>query len=382
MNKVYNIKITTLTPVHIGDGNTMSGLNYFCYQQVEKGEKTSFLYVFDIENLTNLFDDKDKKWYIQKIKKWDILEISKYVYDLFSREDYKNKLLSMKGIQKIKITNTFYNHWKNKILWVWWQSKGKNREKRQNEKKHQQSQMTVQTFINSLWRYYIPWSSLKWVLRTVLSNEKIEYNSKNHKVEKDPFKKLIVQDSEFFWFQDVIIIDSLARMWKDTRKNKQGDWQFAEFLQVWKTTNSKIIIKEFLDEKELEKIDFSQKNICQKANNYLKQKIEKYIWEIDELKKHSDLKVDKVESIKKKQKLETVKSEFQKILDQINTCKENECILALWFGTGYWFKMLQDKKERHPWRPNHLIDPNINIPRTNRTTNLQNLWFTKLTFTS
>lgn len=406
MNKKYDITIKVLTPIHIWDWNTLSGLNYFCYQErIKKKEEKendcdkthiSWLYKFDIEDFVSILDDQDKQKFTQILKWWEVGEIRWFIYKCLESEwkmkwkkkvfidndKYKEKFLALPTIQKTKTTNTFYTHWKEKILWTGWQSNGKSSEALLEEKKNQQSQMQIKTFIHSMWRYYIPWSSLKWALRTVLSNKEIEENFKNHKVNKDPFKKLIVQDSEFLSNED-IFIDSLARMWSQQWKNKQWNGQFAQFIKPDTTTQTTIAIKNFLDESNLITRDFSTKNICIQANNYLTSKIKKYNKEIDKLLLHRDLQNWNIASKKKKEKLNTVKKGFKDILKEIQNCDDNECIVSIGYWTGYWFKMISDIQEHHPWKnQKNLIDPSIQISRTNRTTNLQNLGFIKLTFTS
>jgi len=397
MNKVYNIKIKTLTPVHIWDWNTLSGLDYFCYQEriKKKEEKThefdsthiSWLYKFDIEEFINILDEGDRQKFQKVLKDWNVGNIRWFMYQCLeaSREikwkkrffseniKYKEAFLKLNSIKKVKTTNTFYNHWKDKILWQDRQSNWKSSEALLNEKENQKSQMNIKTLVNSMWRYYIPWSSLKWALRTVLSNTQIEDNFKNHKVEKDPFKKLIVQDSDFLG-ESIIIVDSIARLWNQQWKNKQWNWQFAEFVPMGVEVNNKILVKDFLDESKLEYIDFDIILICKKAKEYLINKIEKYNGEITMLlRTNEDLKWSKESTKKKKKKLETVKQWFDEILSEIEYCKENECILSIWFWTWYWFKMIDWIKEKHPWKPKHLIDTKINIPLVLKTFDLSNV---------
>jgi hypothetical protein len=84
-----------------------------------------------------------------------------------------------------------------------------------------------------------------------------------------------------------------------------------------------------LNEIPLKKIDFSSSAICQKANCYTKNKLEQYINQIDNLKKHRDLEVDTMEAKNKLQKLDTTQSEFKKIMEEVNSCQENQCIVSL-----------------------------------------------------
>jgi len=412
----YNVKIEILTPVHIWNGKTISWIDYFCLQKkLEIPKKTkdwkeinyeAFLYKFKINKFINILEENKKNEFLKILKKWDdTLEIRNFIFEtLKNNKNIQEKFEKISSI-KMPITNSFYKLWKEKIIWKTKHQKWKTLEKRENEFTNQLSQLHINEFINSLWKYYIPWSSLKWTIRTILTNEILE--EKNDAV-NDVFKKLIVRDSNF---------SKNIEIWKLARQSQKWDWIYAEFLKPWEELKTEIIIKNFFNEKKLEKIDFSFKNICFKANNYTKNKIEKYIEELRELLNHPDINKRKENwkldsnSEKKQKKLNSTIKSFENILEKLKNLKENECILNIWFWGWYWFKLLEEIKEKHPkfcfihwnWEPDnwckkptkkeqtwcniiswmpvkHLKDENIQIPRTNWQIDLENLGFIKLTF--
>ena len=426
-NQIYNIEIEILSPVHIWNWETISWIDYFCYQeQLRTWEEKhnwwkfnqvyeSYLYKYKLEDLIDILDEKDKQDLLKIIKDWDIIEFRKKIWYLLKdveTEEYKQWL--EKELQKekknkwykkweyknirykwwkykekyikiaeepIKITNKFFSDFVKKITLKWQQINSKKENKQENEKKNQISQLLIQEFINQKWKYYIPWSSLKWAIRTTLTNEKIE----NSKPENDPFKKMIVRDSE--WKSKCIEIWPLARKSKKSKDNDweiKWDWTYAEFLKPWEVFKSQIIIKEFLDESNLEKIDFSKENICRKINDYTKTKIKSYILELDKFIRELETK-DKWNK-EKIQKIKTTKKSFQRILGQIDVKSQNTCILNIWFGWWFWFKSFKWAKNKIVWKD--YYDEKwikLDIPKTIyntklSNTDLENLGFIKLTF--
>ncbi len=409
MNDSYNVEIEILTPVHIWDWNNISWIDYFCYQEELKApynqtydwkdiKHKSYLYKYKIIDFKNILDEKDKKELESLFLLWnDTFEIRNFIYKKLELEKnkYRNNFLDISK-EKIEIKNSFYNNWKDKILWKPKQSYWKTQEKKEAEFTNQLSQLEIKSFIKSIWRVYIPWSSIKWAIRTVLTNKEIE----NTSTEKDPFKKLIVRDSEF--------TEKWVEIWKLVRQSNNWDWIYAEFLKIWDKLNTEILIKDFLDESKLNKIDISRDIIISKSNEYLKNKINKYINEINELLKHPDINIKDTrwrldsKSEKKQIKLNSVNDSFNKILSNLNNLDKNQCILNIWFWWWFWFKSFE-WNEKHPkycsihnewnhkkdnlWQHNsiawmdvkHLISDEM-IARTNWNIDLDNLWFIKLTF--
>lgn len=421
--------IEVLTPVHIGNWNTISWIDYFCYQEslkppYKKNEdwkdikNKSFLYKFKIQNFIDILEEKDKNDYYNLISDWsDSLDVRKFIYEKLEIEKNKYKSLFLEKIYlKIEIKNSFYNIWKDKIIWKPKQKNAKKEDWIRNEENNQLSQLNINSFISSFNRYYIPWSTLKWSIRTVLTNRNIDaikykyYNKKAEKhldwlkrieTEKDPFKKIIVRDSDF--------IINWIEIWKLARQSNKWDWVYAEFLKPWITTNSEIIFKEFLDETNLVSNNFTKENLINSANKYLKEKLHKYINEIKILLEHEDInkkdsnwKLDKY-SENKQLKLNSVKLSFEKILTELENLDENQFILNIWFWWWYWFKSF-NWDEKHPkfcsihdewnhnqknynyecnsisWMPVKHLKSKEQVARTTWNIDLENLWFIKLTF--
>jgi len=413
-----NVEIETLSPIHIWNWKNIFWIDYFCLQENLKPpfqknsdwkdiKKEAFLYKFRFNDfLNNILDKKDKKECLKILELWnDTLELRKFIFNVLQNNKSYQEKLKENSYQKIKITNSFYKLWKEKIIWKPKQLKAKTFDKKENEINNQLAQLNIQEFINSLGRYYIPWSSLKWAIRTCLTSKNIE---KNNDAVNDVFKKLVVRDSNFV--KNKIEIWSLARQ-SNKQKNKNWDWVYAEFLNSWIILNTEIIIKDFIDEKKMKKIDFSKENIIKKINTYTENKIEKYIEELNELLKHPDINKRDTKSEQKQKKIKSVIESFEKIKNKFEKLKDNECILNIWFWWWYWFKVLEEIEEKHPkfcskhwnwdgenwckkstkkvptecdiiaWMPvKHLKDNEIQIPRTNWQINLENLWFIKLTF--
>lgn len=370
MNQSYDLEIEILTPVHIWNWNTISWIDYFCYQEDLKApykksddwkdiKHQSFLYKYKINNLRNILDENDKKELESLFMQWkDTFEIRNFIFKKLETDNnkYKEKFINI-CYKKIPIKNSFYKNWKEKIIWKTTQIKWKTQIKKENEFNNQLSQLNIQCFIHSMWRYYIPWSSLKWAIRTVLTNSNIE----SSKTENDPFKKLIVRDSEF--------INDGIEIWKLARQHNKWEWIYAEFLKPWVITNIQIIFKDFIDETNLEKIDLTKDNLLKKANIYLEKKIMSYLEDLIWLKNLA------LWNKKKIAKIESNIDSLNKILCKLKNLKANECILNIWFWWGFWFKSFE-------WNKNHpnKQDENINIPRTNYNIDLENLWFIKCTF--
>ena len=416
-NIICDLEIKVLTPIHIWNWETISWIDYFCYQDQIKEKKhkkwkfdqvyKSYLYKYKIAHLIEILDkedkdefkkilldsnsielrnkiwfllkDKEKKEYKQRLEKERDKEKEnsnykkrEYLLKRYEKWKYKKKFLEISE-SPIEVSNKFFSDYLLKMSSDGKQINWKTEEKKKNEYNNQVSQLQINEFINSLGRHYIPWSSLKGAIRTVLTNENIQES----KIENDPFKKLIIRDSE--------IINKWIEIWPLARvSKKQGkvDGIYAEFLKPWVIINTQIIIKSFLDEKTLEEIIFTKENIIQSSNKYIKQKIEKYIQELKLLKL-------KTISEEKKQKIDTSIISFNKILKEFKSLTKDEFILNLWFGWWYWFKCFS-WNENHPdmdWisKKSKLRDYSINIPRTNYNTKLEktsldNLWFIKCKF--
>jgi len=268
--KKYKLLIETLTPIHIGNGNVISWMDYYCLQDkldhpFEKSDDwqdikyQSFLYKFKIYDYMDLLDAKDKGDLLSKLKSNDTLWIRNQIFSQLHNKKELQKSFIWIAKSKIPISNTFYKLWMEKIVWKRKKFQWKTMEKRENEFENQLSQLVLNEFINSLWRFYIPWSSLKWAIRTFLTNENCE---RLDDATKDPFKKLIVRDSNF--------VRDWLEIWKLARRSQEWDWVYVEFLKAWTKFETEIVIRDFLDDHNSSgKIDFSKQNICLSANNYV-----------------------------------------------------------------------------------------------------------------
>ncbi|MDP2090945.1 MAG: RAMP superfamily CRISPR-associated protein [Candidatus Gracilibacteria bacterium] len=419
MNKSYDVEIEILTPVHIGDGNNISGIDYICYHEQIKDKKDkknrfdrvykSYLYKYNLSGVIDFLDEGDREEVLELLNNSDIIKLRNKIWYLLKdkeNDEYKKRLEREREKEKenksykkpeyklvryekskykdrfikiaekpIEVSNKFFEDYIKKMSQKGKQINGKNEKKKENEEINQISQLIIQSFIKSVGRVYIPGSSLKGAIRTVLTNNEIE----NISTEKDPFKKLIVRDSDFI--DDGIEIGPLARKSKKSKDENgeiNGDGNYAEFLKPGIKINTKIVLKGFLDESNLEKIDISKDNILKASNNYTKNKIKNYIEKLYQLKNLDN------NNKEKNQKIETTIKSFDKILKK--GLNENECILNIGFGGGFWFKSFEGN-EKHPgkihfekYKNKDIVIPTTNYNTKLENTDLENLGFIKLTF--
>ena len=307
----FQVEIETLSPVHIGNGNTLSFLDFLVYEE----NWSFFVYKFKLRKLFDNLPKALQENFLEVLERNDIIEIRDFlVENLDNLKKYVKKVYYL----KIETTESFYTRWKEKLNLKIEDCEWDTYEKKKNNFYNKFSLFQIDEFINQKWKYYIPWSSLKWAIRTALTDKKIE----NTDAKDDIFKNLIVRDSEFI---------KNIKLWE---KYRAGKWTYLEYIDNWEQKIlTEIIIKDF----------FTKERLIESINNYTQEKILRYIDSINEfLNSLEDFDDEDEKIINKKEELENLKGFFEILKDK--ELKNNECILSLWFGGWFWFKTFKNIK--------------------------------------
>ena len=392
----FNVEIETLSPIHIWNGNYLSLLDFL----VIEADENYFVYKFNQNKLVRNLSENLQNEYLEVLEKNDFIEIKDFFYKNLGK---LQEIVKDIYYSKIKTNKSFYDKWYDKLKLSVDDCEWDTYEAKLNDFYNKIWKFEIQEFINQKWKFYIPWSSLKGAIRSCLISEK-----DNWEIQEDPFKYLIVRDSNFI--ENWIFLKEKWRLHNDINKAleiNEWDGTYFEYLALWKNFDIEIIIKEIIDENvKVSKDFFSKETLIEKINDYTKTKIEKYLkqlwWYIKNEFKYKESKnkwlIDYYrfdeQSIKdreaKIEKLVIIKQNLEYILDRFNDLEKNECILNLWFGWWYWFKCFSwgekhpDKKlQKSRWqiaRTSWKVFENWINEDNEQWENWENLWFIKLTF--
>jgi len=361
------ISIKTITPLHIWTWKKITPFEYVV-------EDDNFLRI-NYKKLYKLLEEKKRKNLQEALNSSSLLYARYYVNLYFSNlsDNTKDKLI----IYKIDVSEQFKSIYNIKI---------------QDKKKHNEAnRLEVDEAIKNFDWFYIPWSSLKWCIRTIVlydiakntkdpelntffnqfndiknlednqkkniqirirsrsdTNSKIECSLLNYqKVWQDPFRFLIIRDSNVVGFENWIV-EKNYRLWQKGKLHTTKEYIKSEtFFTVEIKVNNKLfnLSKEKLNINW--NIDFSDEK---EFLNYVKQISDDFYKERFELiKKFTE---EQLVTLKSKEQNRWTKAEIQmykKLLqniddlqNQLYSLKDNEFLLNLGFGWGYWFKKLDD----------------------------------------
>ncbi len=181
----YKLKLTALTPIHIGTGEAYEPINFI----IDNG----YLYEFDEIKFYNQLPNDDKKLFVKLTEKrgYDSLfEIHRFIK---SRKEYAKKSY----IHKVQVSKSFQKEYDRKI------GRAVQKEGRVNTKKvFNRFEIEKTIRMTNTKQVYIPGSSLKGAISTayqeyIFKDDKRMYNNffKNRNPSKNLFKELLISDT-------------------------------------------------------------------------------------------------------------------------------------------------------------------------------------------
>lgn len=349
LNKIYKIKAECLTPLVIQSGREIMPWEYVVIE--ENGKK--ILYRFDLFEFYEKLSDESKKEFNDKLenaidlKKREVLGIRKFIWD--KKNEYKEEIKEI-SLYSGEVDEEFYQKYLKNI----------NETKQSSES----NQLIIKEFIRSKGRAFVPGSSIKGAIRTAILYKHPQRDEiENLKPEKSPFKYLLVGDSKFI---DEVRIGYFSR-------SAPG---YGEYLPKGKKFEFNIKVKTPPYDHKEQKMDFSTENIIASANEFIKGKIKKYIDDSKKLLEHPDMSEGQEE---KEEKTKNLIKYYENLLEEINKLKNNEFILNLAFGGGFWYKSFFEKHPR-PQSIKTFQDRDIEISRSLWMINHLPLGFIKCEF--
>ncbi|OON90758.1 MAG: type III-A CRISPR-associated RAMP protein Csm5 [Epulopiscium sp. Nele67-Bin001] len=180
--RAYQYKLTPLTPIHIGNGDSLEAYQYVI--------KDGHLYTFDMSTLYQKISSKHQQL-LKDAMLTNAILLRTRVNDLYTEEyGYTSKMKVSRAIEKL------YN---DKL--------------RGASKQSMQNQLLIQAFINSMNKAYIPGSTIKGAIRSGIvhaiakEREDVEYTiTKNPRINLDKAKtpKWVQQiDNEYFEYNNI-----------------------------------------------------------------------------------------------------------------------------------------------------------------------------------
>jgi len=310
----YEINAECLTPVCVKSGQMVMPWEYAFIK--ENGQ--SVYCRFNFYDLYQNLGDAKKEELGKKINDKDLL-MTRFLINETAKDN--PALVKKIAAYSIVADKGFYNTYQAKI----------------NERVQGKecNKLEVAEHIRHSGTAFIPGSSIKGALRTILLAREIQngrqnfvdtLEDKNAPAKKDDFKNLLVFDAD--------IPDEYMGVGIFNRAAPAA----MEYIQAGAEFNFAVNIKQ--NAGFLTNIDFSPKNITGAANEFTKRKVEKFLQEIEEIKKIlGDTKTD----IDKKNQI----SALSEILNTVLAEAQNNSggfVLNLGFGGGFWYKSFFGKK--------------------------------------
>ncbi len=255
--KIIKIKAKLVTPIHIHNNEILDRMSYFLLD-----DSWSELQILNKKWL-NFCAEKDLdlfKELILNIEKWNFLKVEDLKIDFYN--NYINEFID--------------EYWINEEIYVWLDAKKSlllNNDYSTN-KKQKWNQWEIKRF-SRFWidnELFIPWSTIKWLFRTIFLNDEIkkinwDYKEQARQLEnidrEDRFKKDLFA---FLLFEDVKInnktieiqkIESLSKPKNIWNKPNKGAPQVVELLKQW---DFEIIIKDLKNQIDIDKLEQLIKN--------------------------------------------------------------------------------------------------------------------------
>jgi len=347
-NIIYKIEAECLTPLVVGSGNEIMPWEYVIFDEGDK----RILYRFDLFRFYKILSDEDKKEFGEilnntiDMNKNEVLGIRKFVNR--KKDDYKEKIEEIKIYQE-EVEGHYYGKYK------------KNIDKTVQNK--ESNQLTISEFMRSKGRAYVPGSSLKGSIRTALlyGKSNAEIKAIEESIKDSPFKKVIVNDSNFM---DDIKADFIYR-----NNNVAVEYYFGKF-------NFDILFKMSEDESDdlIKKLKERSKKFIENRLNKFEENLEYYNKKLSEEKNTSNNK--------KQEKNDKLKNSLLERSEELKELEDNEFILSLGFGAGNLYKNLDENKRFSPDDENmKKIVPFLDIPYTHWTLDGYPLGFIKCKIT-
>ena len=204
----HQLRLSTLSPVHIGAGDSMDPFSYF----IASGN----LYCLDQFNLVNDLSEIQRKQLDELIDNTGSDNNSEQTLIRLQRFFHDNRQALYGCVHTIRpLHQAIEGYYQNKLAL--------------QTKQHAQSKLTISEITKSAYKGtpYVPGSSLKGAIRTVLSNDLLQandsWNSKSKNIEKhlynydnassDPFKALRIGDFSMteVIYPEVVFVSSISK---------------------------------------------------------------------------------------------------------------------------------------------------------------------------
>jgi len=267
---MMKFKFKTLTPLHISSGEELeNGFDYVI--------RYDMFCRLDFFKLSKILSEKKQFNFKKQYSLNEIINLLKESQNYLNKDDY---------LYRLKIWKDFYDHVNNPRA---------------------EGQKFVREFVNSNNKFYIPASSIKGALLTVLNIEKLGINP-NYASIKDKF---VIRDSDFISYENFVVMLTTKRPPQISLICLKKDVEF----QMSVIKNGNLDIKDFKNKLK----DYSKYQI-----NLAQETIEKFI---------------------NKKNNNNGANLFYEALQNISSVnlEEDEYLLNIGFGGGSWFKVKKGK---------------------------------------
>jgi CRISPR/Cas system CSM-associated protein Csm5 (group 7 of RAMP superfamily) len=185
--KSFKLKAEIITPIHIDNGEVYDRLDYFVFDwwDVVQIVDRKWLNICAEKNVS-LFNN-----IISSIEEWNFIELENFkaeFYEKYFDKSFLIKEISIKqqALKHLTMEDKDYSTYKNWIRW---------------------NLGEIKRFIkNKFWDVIIPWSTLKWLFRTIfLMLKKSNWYSLKEVKKLEDLDKAIKKDFSFIQFEDVIV---------------------------------------------------------------------------------------------------------------------------------------------------------------------------------
>lgn len=378
------IRATCATPLHIGTGAYLTPFEYVILDN-------DILYRFDLVDFIsakNVLDEQEKYKMNLLLESHEVLPIRSCIYELATRDDTTKEWIRNNAVWSCIVKKNITTIYTEQIT--------------KNEQINESNLLSIDEMLKTpQGKWYIPGSSLKGAIRTALSQWEFEgmpYNRRQPDMYKkqipvgdDPFRGLIVTDSECLKADDVTI-GEFERT--SASGGKDGIPSFREYIPAEKTFTFTVIVKPKIIARhtpvKIKRTRFNQRtqrnmdetaetvdckisfsDIVEKCNSYAQEKLGTYSAYLQAMIDHPDSTSEVAEALlaSLEAKKKVIDGLLEKLQKNIDTKTMDEFLLSVGSGGGFLFKTLSkaefDKTNAVKTTPVTLFHPHYD--RANQT---------------